>query len=152
MIKNFIGLLASMTLCINSVNSVVVSDVYEPENHIRTYYMDRKYYEKKNEKLKALDNSCTTIRNCMRLKPDFNISDIEYPYDIEGIEKDIPYNYNSRMELSSKMVYSLIYKGWEIIRYEAVPDKITIIFSKEEVTCRIIIYKNYVKVYQKMPF
>ena len=129
-----------------------VSEVYLPCGHTSAYLCDGQYYEKTYDGMKKTLNDYKTMRECLHIVPDFKICDIDYPNEIEGIEKEIPYNYTASPELSSKVLYSALYNDWEITRLESDPTKITAELVKDGILCRIVIYEDRLKVYQKVPF
>ncbi|MBR1442421.1 MAG: hypothetical protein IJ583_02685 [Firmicutes bacterium] len=143
-------LLTSMMLFNGSC--VKVSEVYTPCGHTSIYFSDGQYYEKSCGGINKTSNNYNTIRECLHICPDFKIYNFAYPDEIEGIGKEIPYNYTASKELSANVLYSVVYKDWEIIRYEADPVKITAELTKDGVLCRIVIYEDRLKVYQKVSF
>ena len=151
MFKNFTMCLLAAAAVLGG-NCTKVSEIYLPGRHTSAYYSDMRYYEKDYSGSRESQNDYKTIRECIDVCAGFNICDISYPDDIAGIEKEIPYNYNSAKELSAKVLYSVLYKDWEITRYEADPVKAVIELCKDGVLCRIVIYEDRLKVYQKMPF
>lgn len=126
-----------------------ITEIYEPGNHKRIYFQNNTYLEESYDGLKNSNSKYQTIRNCLELIPNFDVSEVDYPDDIEGITKDIPYNYKSQLDLSSKFLYSLIFQGWEIEYYKAEPDVIKLNLIRDTEKCRVVIYKDYLKVYQK---
>lgn len=72
------------------------------------------------------------------------------PSKVKGIVMDIPFNYYSNLESSSKYFQTLLYNGWEIEYYNATSLCIQVGLLKEGVVCRILIYKDYLKVYCKL--
>lgn len=131
-------------------NPIKILETYEPNNHSAVYFSERGYYETGYSGIEKSKNKYKTIRSCLELNSNFSIQEeVKYPDEIEGIKKDIPFNYFSTAELSSKFLYSVIYNDWEILKYQSEPDNIKVELIKDGITCRIVIYKNYLKVYQK---
>ena len=141
-------LLASVAFASPAV-PVKVSETYEPGKHAGVYFDGRHHYEKSYTGMERSPDQYKTIRKCLALKPNFAVQAVSRPDEIDGIKKDIPYNYTSTAESSAKLLYSAIYQDWEITKYYSEPDKITVELIKDGTTCRIIILADYLKVYQK---
>jgi len=69
------------------------------------------------------------------------------PSDIDGVIKDIPFNYFATLEQSAAYVNSLLKNGFRVISYMATSHVIFIKLEKNDVICRILIYDGYLKVY-----
>jgi hypothetical protein len=72
------------------------------------------------------------------------------PSEIEGIVMDIPFNYYSSLQSSSKYFHILLFNGWEIEYYNSNSLCIQIGLVRDNVTCRLLIYEDYLKVYSSL--
>ena len=69
------------------------------------------------------------------------------PSEVSGIVMDIPFNYYSSLEASAEYFQMLLFNGWEIVFYNASSLCVQIGLVQDGVTCRLLIYKDYLKVY-----
>ena len=88
-------------------------------------------------------------RKVLTLAKTFKVQDFKSPTDIGSITEDIKYNYHSTLEDSTIFLNSLLWKGWSIQNYEATDISIYIELTKDEDLLRLVIYKDYLKVYYK---
>jgi len=79
-----------------------------------------------------------------------SVSGFIMPSEIEGIVMDIPFNYYSSLDSSAEYFYLLLYNGWEIEYYNASSLCIQAGLVKDGVSCRLLIYEDYLKVYCKL--
>lgn len=137
------------SLLLSSVSSLPVLEIYKPLEHKRIYFENRQFIEENYTGLSKSEDNHSTIRSCLQLPVDFDVENIKHPDDIEGVSEDIPYNYHANINQSAKILYSMIYQGWEIEYYLAAADSIKVNLVKEDEKCRIVIFEDSIKVYQK---
>lgn len=137
------------SILFTSLNSNPVLEIYEPFAHKCIYFENNQYIEESYNGIEESDDTYSTIRSCLRLPIDFRVEHIIRPNDIKGVSEDIPYNYHATINQSAKVLYSMIYQGWEIEYYISKPDKIEVELIREDESCRVVILEDLLKVYQK---
>ena len=134
--------------------AIIVEDNYLSSNRYRIV-QSKNGYEKitihGKERYKQLVQSTKEI-----LKLPINLDTYEsneiflLPSVVEEIIFDIPYNYFSSLESSAKYFQLLLRDSWEIEYYNASSLCIQVGLIKDGITCRLLIYEDYLKVYCRL--
>lgn len=141
-----IGTILPISVYANS-GRVVLEQVLTNGGYIETTLEDGRYYRATNGLKTKLEENLQKNSSVMTL--DFRPNSIVYdsPLTVEGITSDIPYNYFSNIESSSEYVYSLLGNGFELVEYSSTSNALYLELTHEERLIRIIVYEDYLKVY-----
>lgn len=126
---------------------------YAPENHFNVIKQNNQFYKQIYDKTLTTDTLPNSNQEALKLLPCFTIinTDKDYiePLDIDGINKDIIFNYNSNLESSSKYINAMINNGWEVKNLLSDNKNIIIEVCKNNQTCKIVIEEDKLKIYLK---
>jgi hypothetical protein len=133
----------------------IVEENYSPTDTYRIIRHNNEYKKLTVHGKERYRQMVQSTKEILQLPAQLDVSEAEggflLPSKIDGIVMDIPFNYYSNLESSAKYFHTLLYNGWEIQYYNATSLCVQIgLIDENGVTCRIIIYDNYLKVYCRL--
>lgn len=145
-----IGWVIAAVLCATTYAQdmvVVVGMTIKDDSFIVQTLEGGRYYESTNgSKVKLVEN--LQKQSTVLELPVCEIVVARHPTDIEGIVEDIPYNYHASITQSAQYVYSLLGCGFDLIEYSASSNVIYMELADIENIIRLVIYEDYLKVYE----
>ena len=130
-----------------NVSTTVIEEHFDSKGYWTFEYSDGRFYRNnENERIKLKEN-LSSVNEALHLPFCPTTEIYKFPTEVEGIIEDIPYNYYSSLESSSKYIYSLFYQGFELRSYSSSSGVILLELENEKVKCRILVYEDYIKIY-----
>lgn len=159
----FIAMVLISTISVNNINAaqqtelkpIVVEDNYFLSDSYRIVQGKNTYEKISIHGKEHYKQAVQSTKEVLRLPIILDIGEMEdeflMPSDIAGIVPDIPYNYYSSIDSSSRYFYTLLQNGWEIEYYNASSLCIQVgLVNNQGIACRLLIFEDFLKVYCRL--